>query len=590
MFRGFRWQLIALLLALFLCAAAAVFRINRQSMATATATVTPRLLATDQNESPTPTATALPASVRASLESESATAGAATVYREGLVGSVQRINPLFAQLNPPDRDLSSLIFEGLFAINDYGEAVPRLAAELVISSDGLEYVVRLRDDIMWQDGVPFSAKDVVYTFSLLSSAEYADYSAAAAFWGTVETQKLSADLIRLRLVQPFSSFPLLLTIGILPEHALRGTSVSELAGHPFNLSPIGTGAYQLAALHSDSDWGINGAHLQLSPTHRQRQDAQAGYLYRDLIFRLYASTAEAIAAYESGAIDALASEAAPDRLLSLPHSRHFLQARSELGILIFNWNVAPFEERRVRQGLALGLDLPRLAQAHLGTAAVFADSPYILGSSVYQPNAFWHTFDLERATTLLAALEPAASAPTAGNSDDDAAGEALTPYKLLVADSVQLRALAEDIAAAWRQLGIDFAVESADAITFAERLAAGDFDAAILSQRIGADRDLFRFWHPAQHGGGGNYGAAAHNEIAELIELARGEIYAGRRALLYQQLQEVFATQALAIPLYYPLLTYITRDGIEGVKLGFLSSPADRFRGIQHWRPSTLAG
>ena len=588
MFRGFRWQLIALLIALLLCAAAAVFRISRQSMTTATATVSPQLLATDHNDSPAPRATALPATVgRATPESESATAGAATAYREGLVGSVQRINPLFAHLNPPDRDLSSLIFEGLFAVNDYGEAVPRLAAELVISSDGLEYVVRLRDDIMWQDGIRFTADDVVYTLSLLGASEYADFSASAAFWQTVETQKLSANLVRFRLVQPFSSFPVLLTIGILPEHALRGASVSELASHPFNLSPIGTGAYQLAGLHSDSDGGINAAHLQLSPTHRWRQEAQAGYLFRDLIFRLYESEADVMAAYESGAIDALAIEAAPDRLLSLPNSRHFRQARSELGMLIFNWSVTPFEERRVRQGLALSLDLPRLMQTHFGTAAVFADSPYILGSSVYQPSSFWHTYDPERATTLLAALEPASSAPAAGDSDDDESG---TPYKLLVADSVHLRGLAEDIAAAWRQLGFDFAVETADALAFAERLEAGDFDAAILSQRIGADRDLFRFWHPAQHGGGSNFGAAAHNEIAELIELARAEIYAGRRALLYQKLQDVFATQALAIPLYYPLLTYITRDSIEGVKLGFLTSPADRFRGIQQWRPATLAG
>ena len=122
------------------------------------------------------------------------------------------------------------------------------------------------------------------------------------------------------------------------------------------------------------------------------------------------------------------------------------------------------------------------------------------------------------------------------------------------------------------------------------RLETGDFDAAIVTQRIGADRDLFRFWHPAQQGGGENYGGASHNEMAELIEIARGEIYAGRRALLHQQIQAVFAEQALAIPLYYPLLTYVARDGIEGIRLGFLASPADRFRGIQHWRPATMAG
>ncbi len=588
MLRGFRWQLILLLLALMACGAAAVFRISRQSIPPVTASVPPRLVDTSVSESPPPTQTTIPATVALPvLEGDMSSARAATTFREGLVGGAQRINPLFARLNPADRDLASLIFEGLFAINDYGEAAPRLAAELVVSSDGLEYVVRLRDDVKWQDGLPFTADDVVYTLSLLGAAEYASYSSTAAFWGTVETQKLSSDLIRFRLAQPFSSFPLLLTVGVLPEHALRGSSIVDLASHPFNLSPIGTGPYQLAALRSDAEGRIHTAHLQRSPTHRERPEARDGYFFRDLIFRFYASEADAKSAYESREIDALALAESPGRLISLPQSRRLRQAQSELGILIFNWNDTPFEERRVRQALALSLDLPRLAQAHFGSAAVFADSPYVLGSSAYQPSAFWQTYDPDRAQTL---LDSAELAPATEASDDREDSQGLASYNLMVANSAQLRELAADIAAQWRQLGFEFSVEAVDAPAFSSRLETGDFDAAIVSQLIGADRDLFRFWHPAQHGGGSNYGAASHNEMAELIEIARVEIYAGRRALLYQQLQEVFAEQALAIPLYYPLLTYVTRDSIDGIKLGYLSSPADRFRGIQYWRPATLAG
>ena len=579
MFRGFRWQLAALLFALLACAAAAIFRVSREPTPPATATVPPRSLATVTSESPTPIPTAAPAAD--SLQPS--TSAAAITFSEGLIGGVQRINPLFAHLNAPDRDLASLIFEGLFAINDYGEVVPQLAEELVISNDGLEYVIRLRGDIQWQDGVPFSADDVEYTLSLLSAPEYADFSNTAAFWRTVETQKLSADLLRFRLAQPFSSFPLLLTTGILPEHALRGTSARELASHPFNLSPIGTGPYQLARLRADADGRIDAAHLQLSPTHRQRPEAQAGYLFRDLTFHLYVSESEAIAAYEAGAIDAIALEDPPELLLSLPQSRHFRQALSQLGVLIFNWNERPFAERRVRQALALSLDLPHLAQKHFGATAVHADSPYILGSSVYQPNSFWHTYDLEEAQTLLA------SAALAAAEDSDAEDVADRPasYRLLVENSAQLRGLAEDIAGQWRQVGIDFTVEAVDAFSLGRLLESGDFDVAVISQDIGVDRDLFRFWHPAHQG---NYGAASHNEIAELIEIARAEIHAGRRALIHRQLQEVFAEQALAIPLYYPLLTYVARDRIEGLRLGFLTSPADRFRGIQHWRPVTLTG
>lgn len=592
MFRGFRWQLVALLIALTACAAAAVFRISRQSRPPAIApTEAPRIVDSNPSESPTPTITPPTAPESPPAPARDAMAApAVTTLREGLIGSVQRINPLFAHLNSPDQDLASLIYEGLFAINDYGEVVPRLAADLVISSDGLEYVVKLRDDVKWHNGVAFSADDVVFTFALLGSAAYAEFSSTAAFWRTVEVQKLSADLLRFRLVQPFSSFLLLLTAGILPEHVLRGSSVLDLASHPFNLAPIGAGPYQLAALHAEDKDGIDTVHLQRSPTHQERPEAQVGYLFRDMVFRLYDSPADAISAYESGEIDALAMAEAPQQLLALPQSQHFRQALSQLSVLIFNWNDRPFKERRLRQALALSLDLPRLAQAHNGAVAVFADSPYILGSSVYQPQDFWRAYDLERANTLLAASELGSATPSADDSDDEDAAVDASSYKLLVSGSARLPGLAEEIAAQWRLLGIDFSVESTDALSYRNRLETGDFDAAIVTQRIGADRDLFRFWHPAQYGKGSNYGAASHNEIAELIEIARGEIYAGRRALLYQQLQEVFAEQALAIPLAYPLLTYIASDSIEGIKLGFLSSPADRFRGIQHWRLSTLAG
>ncbi|MFW5748883.1 MAG: hypothetical protein ACOCYT_04640, partial [Chloroflexota bacterium] len=59
-------------------------------------------------------------------------------YTEGLVGEVRRLNPLFGPLNPVDADISSLIFEGLTTINSYGEVIPRLAEEWVVSFDGLE--------------------------------------------------------------------------------------------------------------------------------------------------------------------------------------------------------------------------------------------------------------------------------------------------------------------------------------------------------------------------------------------------------------------------------------------------------------------
>lgn len=504
------------------------------------------------------------------------------------MGTVRRLNPLFAHLNPVDRDISSLIFEGLFAANEYGETVPRLAERVVISSDGIEYVVKLRENIRWQNGLPFGVDDVIYTMSLLRDPAYAKISPVGEFWGTVETQRLGDHLLRFRLAQPLSSFTHLLTIGILPEHALRGTSVTALAQHPFNLSPIGTGPYQLAGLRLDSEDSISYVELLRSPVFLDRQAAQGPYKLPRLNFLLFPSDEVAVAAYAAGEINALANLASRGAMLTLPKSRVYTQTESSVTMILFNWKESVFAERRLRQALSLSLDVPELVRKNLGAEVAYADSPYPPGSSVYRPNPFWLAHDLEQALALLnaARIVPSESDP---ESESSAADGSATQFSLLIEDSKPLRHLADDIASQWSLLGFQVQVEAVNADDLANRLSTGRFDVAIHTLRIGGDFDLYRYWHPAQYGNGRNYGGVSNHEVAELIEQARREIYGSRRALLQLEFQEAFAENAIAIPLYFPLFTFIIDAEIEGIRPGYLTSPADRFRGIGDWRIAARA-
>ena len=587
MLRGFRWQFILLTLAIVVFMASALFRLSRQTSQpqpeapkpTAESSLPPTTEATEAPR-PNPSATAsLETATGPSIEPTPA-------YREGLVGTVRRLNPLFAHLNPVDRDISSLVFEGLFATNDYGEVVPRLAEQLVISADGIAYVVKLREDIRWQDGTAFSADDVVYTMSLLSDTEFARFSPDGAFWATVETQKLNEYLLRFRLAQPLSSFPHLLTIGILPEHALRGTTISQLAQHPFNLSPIGTGPFQLAALQLGADNAIRTVELARSPIFLERQESQGSYSLTRLSFHLYPKAEAALAGYKAGVTNALANLAPRDQLLDLPHSQVYTQVAPSIVMLIFNWKETSFAERRLRQALSLSLDVPALVARRLGAEVAYADSPYTPGSSVYLPHSFWRRHDIAQARALLEAAAIFAAGAEATESDAEAGDHegSSARFSLLIEDEITLRNLAADIATQWRQLGLELEIEAVGADEYTNRLSTGRFETAIVALPAASDFDLYRHWHPAQYGSGQNYGAASNHEVAELIEKARREIYSSRRAMLYQQLQDAFAEEAIAIPLFYRLFTFVVSDQIEGVQVGFLASPADRFRGIGSWR------
>ena len=592
MFRGCRWQLIALLLALLLFVAGAVFRLNRQTNQLQPAPPAPTNVAAPA-ASPVPTDAPAPDSgdldaveTAADLSSEPA-----APYREGMVGSVRRLNPLFAHLNPVDRDIAVLIFEGLFATNQYGEVVPRLAEQLVISSDGIEYVVRLRQDRRWHDGSPFSADDVAYTMSLLSDPAYAGISAIGEFFATVETQKLNDHLLRFRLAQPQSSFPYLLTIGILPEHVLRGTTMAQLAQHPFNLSPIGTGPYQLAELRLGAGNTVSAVELARAPVYLEGPESPGKYALDRLRFNLYPDAESALAAYASASVNALANVAPRSRLLDMLDGRIYTQVAPAITMLIFNWNDARIAERRVRQALALSLDLPKLVDKHFADVT-HADSPYTPGSSIYLPHAFWHSQDLEQARALLAAagIVPAGASEGEVVADADENEAAETRLSLLIEDAPALRNFADEVANQWGQLGFAVQIEPASADDLANRLSTGRFQTAIIELPAAGDFDLYRYWHPAQHGSGLNYGAAADPETAELIEGARREIYPDRRAALLRQLQTAFAEGPIAIPLYYPLYTFVVSDQIAGIQLSHLASGSDRFRGIGEWRLAASPG
>ena len=482
-----------------------------------------------------------------------------------------------------------MIFDGLFASNAYGAPVPELAEEVIISFDDLEYVLRLRDDVLWHDGVAFSADDVLFTMNLLADPAYAAYSAASQFWQTVETQKLGEHLVRFRLAQPLGSFPLRLTIGILPEHVLRGTTVEQLASHPFNLSPIGTGAYQLGGLMTNGGGAVESVKLQASPAHQQRLSQAAMNQLHELEFRLYRSEADAIDAFKANRANSLANIGSRSGVLSLPNARVYTSLRGSLQTLIMNWESHLLSDRRMRRALSLTLDLPRLIARRFGGEVAFADSPLLPGMTAYAPDEFWRQHDAELAAVMLeAALAAHERDETETESDAETTGEAGLAYTLVAGGAPPLPQLAADIAAAWSGLGLDITVEALDAAALESRLREGDFDMAIVEQRIGSDPDVYRFWHPSQ-AGGENYGRAAQDEIAELLDTARRLRDGIARQEHYQAFQRVFAEQALAIPLYYPLYTLAVSHDVTGIRLGLIGNGADRFRDVSQWRISGLA-
>lgn len=605
MIRGLRWQLAALLLTAVVFVIVLLGRPAPQPTPQPSATpdvvasVTPEIVASVAATSTPDTQTIQPTSAP-DVQPVIVTTDGVPTYREALIGRVQRLNPLFADLNPVDADITALIFEGLTRINAYGEPSPALAKSWLTSSDGLEYVVTLRDDVLWQDGVKFSAADVSFTMQLLRARDFPGDRALRDFWRTVETEQLSDTVVRFRLTQPLGAFPEVLRVGILPKHVFEGMPAGELDSHPFNFAPIGTGPYQLEALRGENGV-IQQVDLRVSPTYRQRPEGASGYALERVTFKLYDSFESALSALDSGAVDGFAARERDERApLQGRASSGAVIARNALepvvGFIIFNLtddNFPLFREERVRRGLLLGANRQSAVTRNLFNQAVPAESPLVMGGWAYA-DGITTPFDPSQAVFVLDQAridtgptpepqptpEGATPAPTL-----DPSGQPRFSFTVMSPDDPAIVAMLNQMIGQWAAIGVTVTIETVPADQYLARLDAGQFQAAVVELALWgtADPDVYAFWHDGQHPDGQNYGGANDRVVSELLERARRDPNGVNRTAEYEQFQRQFLDRAIAIPLYTPIYTYAFAPRVQNVQLGYMGVRSDRFNTIGQW-------
>ncbi len=514
------------------------------------------------------------------------------IYIEGLAGSPQYLNPLLSAYNEVDRDLVSLIFNGLVRLDVSGKPAPDLASRWEISPDGRVYTVTLRTDVRWQDGAPFTADDVLFTVHLLQDPGYTGPTDIAMLWRQVNVEALSSDVVRFTIPEPFAPFLDYLTIGILPQHILKGVSASELPGHPFNTRPTGTGPFMVDEV-VNAGGHISQITLSANPTYSGRRP----YLSK-IEFRFYPDHASVVAAYQAGEIQGIGRVWPTDlsRVRAEPRLNLFSARSSEMTLIFLRLddpNVAFFQDRRVRQALLYGLDRQALIDRVLDGQGEVANSPILPGSWAYNPGVPTYSYDPERAGALL--NEVGWTRPKGGAVEGQDVGPMQTEgqmrqrdgaemvFTLSVADDPLHRALAEEIVRQWRSLGIAASVQVIPPGEFHTVLAERRFQAILVDLVIPGDPDPYVFWHESQIEHGQNYAGLKIREISEVLEEARRATDQAQRAALYQRFQELFAKRVPALLLYYPVYTYAVDEKVGGVQIGPLNAPSDRFRTIADW-------
>ncbi len=169
-------------------------------------------------------------------------------FRDGIVGRPSSLTPL-TQRTRADRDIVALVFRGLVGLGPGQKLVPDLAESWSIADAGRTYTFVIRPDAQWDDGMPVTSADVVYTVRMLKDKEYA--GPAGASWSDVTAEAVDTRTVRFTLGKPIGGFVELARQPLLPEHLLKGVPVTALADSDFARAPIGNGPYRIVEIDSD---------------------------------------------------------------------------------------------------------------------------------------------------------------------------------------------------------------------------------------------------------------------------------------------------------------------------------------------------
>jgi peptide/nickel transport system substrate-binding protein len=288
--------------------------------------------------------------------------------------------------------LVELMFNGLVAINARQELVPDLAQRWDVADNGRRYLFDLRQDVVWHDGEPLTADDVVFTYQVIVNPK--TVSSIRLRYEFIESvQKLDTHRVEVMLKRPVLNALGKLTFKVIPKHALEGRDWLTRTD-PFVQNPIGTGPYKLDRVGGDGEYVLvaNDRYYKGRP-HIDR-----------IVMRPFADQNIMTQALLFNALDMIV-QVSPKDLPQIDGDKRFvLTPYNALSYSFFAYNLRHpvLADRRVRQATTYAINRQEMLDAFFGGRGTLISGPFAPGSWAYNLDVKPHPFDPAKARALLA--------------------------------------------------------------------------------------------------------------------------------------------------------------------------------------------
>ncbi|MFC1613629.1 ABC transporter substrate-binding protein, partial [Patescibacteria group bacterium] len=562
-------------------------------------------------------------------------------YITGIIGYPQLINPLFAQTNTVDSDLTKLTFSGLLKYDKDLNLIPDLAVDYTISEDQTIYTFNLRQDILWQkNGDKFTADDIVFTIETIKNPEYK--SSLYRTFKSIEVTKINDYIVEFKLQEPYSPFLNILTLGILPQNIWCTVPPQNASLAQYNLKPIGTGMFEFNALTKDKIGNIKSYTLIRNENYYSKKP----YLQK-ITFKFFPDAESALFALKSKEIQGinflpknLKSDLADNnnifiKSLSMPQytSIFFNQEHNEV-----------LKKIEMRKAITFAINKQEILDKDLSNDGMVIDGPILPGYIGYNPDLQKYEYNPQEANKLLDDMEwgkisseeiikiekekidkeiEAQHKKLEGIKKEEEGSEEniihinglidelkqqidnLSEYNLqtfyrkkddkvltlnltTVNNENNLK-VSNGVIKYWKDLGILTKLTIIEPVDVEkEILKTRNYDCLLYGEIMGSDPDPYPFWHSSQNQYPGlNLSVFSNKEVDKLLEEARQTNDLQKRKDKYVHFQNIIVKELPAIFLYSPTHTYILSSEVKGFDISRIYLPQDRFNNIEEWYTET---
>lgn len=477
---------------------------------------------------------------------------------------------------------------------------PALAKSWKVSSDGLEYTLKLRQGIRFSDGHPLTAEDVLFSFTVyLDETVHSPQRDALIVGGQpISVRKVDASTLVFRLSKPYAAAERLFdSLAILPRHLLEATYKDGKLAQTWGLATTpqqiaGLGPFRLKEY-------VAGQYLKLerNPYYWQADGEKHRLPYLDEITFLFVANADAeLIRFQAGDTDVINRISAEDyALLEKDQGAHSFRVYDvgpslEYNFLFFNLNsVLPaqsdisrkqtwFRDVKFRQAVSLAVDRESIMRLVYRGRATPLWTPVTPASSFWMDKSIPHpTRSIPDARNL---LQSAGFHWSQEGDLIDASGAAVKFSILVSASNNQRVQMATIIQQDVKELGITAQVAPLEFRSVLDRIfQTHDYDAAVLGLGAG-DVDptsQMNVWLSSGNDHVWDIGEAHpatswEGEIDQLMQKQLSTLKPESRKLLYDRVQEIVATNLPVISLASPNTLVAAKNRLENFKPATLDS------------------